>query len=201
MSTTTDLLLELAALRASYDSLVRDYSKVMANYEELEARLALRTEQTVDAGVRHAETRLRLEANLAAITIPGTLQNDALAWILTVFGEGVLYDKTERNQRVLEEMLELVQANGCTREQALNAVNHVFDTKTPGDISQELGGALMAMLTLAQSHGVDLYMAGRVELNRLWANMTKVKVKWDAKQRELGNPDSPTLKDAISQQD
>ena len=44
-------------------------------------------------------------------------------WLVACFGPEIASDKEERNHRFLEESLELVQACGCTRDEAYQLVD------------------------------------------------------------------------------
>lgn len=51
-------------------------------------------------------------------------------WMLASFGPEVSADKIDRTHRFLEEALELVQVNGCTRDEAHQLVECVFGGPT-----------------------------------------------------------------------
>lgn len=55
------------------------------------------------------------------------------------FGEQISKDKVERNHRFLEEALELVQSLDCTKSEAHQLVDYVFD-RAKGEPPQECGG-------------------------------------------------------------
>lgn len=77
-----------------------------------------------------------------------------------------LHDVEERALRFGEETLELLQADGITREQAHALVEQVFD-KPIGAAEQELGGVLVtlaAYMAVAQRDGVHAFMT---EFNRV----------------------------------
>lgn len=76
--------------------------------------------------------------------------------IAKLLGNDNLMDNHERNQRVLEETLELIQANGGTKQFCHDMVDWVFETKEVGDVNQELGGVLCALATLATANGLDM---------------------------------------------
>lgn len=76
-------------------------------------------------------------------------------WLEDVFGEIGITDVEERVLRFVEETLELAQAEGITREQALLLVQQVFD-KPVGDADQELGGVMVTLgsyLAVAEKDG------------------------------------------------
>jgi len=57
---------------------------------------------------------------------PPPFQRRVQAWLMECFSMEVCRDKTERNHRFLEESLELVQALGCTKDEAHQLVDYVF---------------------------------------------------------------------------
>lgn len=87
-------------------------------------------------------------------------------WLLECFGEVIADDGMERNHRFLEEALELVQASGCTKEEALNLVSYVFG-RPVGEQAQEVGGVMVTLAALCLAHKLDMHHAGEVELARI----------------------------------
>lgn len=87
-------------------------------------------------------------------------------WVSETFCN--LADVPERGRRMLEEAVELAQAVGVTREDAVRLVDYVF-ARPPGVPYQELGGAGMTLLALAQAVGISADDAEQVELERVLA--------------------------------
>jgi len=87
-------------------------------------------------------------------------------WLLECFGEVIADDGMERNHRFLEESLELVQACGCTKEEAINLVSYVFG-RPAGEQAQEVGGVMVTLAALCLAHKLDMHHAGEVELARI----------------------------------
>ena len=65
-----------------------------------------------------------------------TFQNSVRYWILECFGSEISDYKPERNQRFLEEALELVQSCGMSPEDAHRLVDYVY-SRPVGDKVQE----------------------------------------------------------------
>ena len=101
-------------------------------------------------------------------------------WCADTMGIEVANDLTERNHRFLEEALEFVQSNGCTREDAHALVEYVFN-RPQGDISQELGGVMVTLAVLCSTLRLSMEVAGENELKRCWENQAKIKAKHDTK--------------------
>lgn len=89
--------------------------------------------------------------------------------------------KEERNHRLLEEVLELVQACGCTKSEAQQIVNYVFDEKQPGQVAQEVGGVLTCLALLCQVYNISMASAADDELRAIQANAAKIRAKRNQK--------------------
>lgn len=101
-------------------------------------------------------------------------------WVTTAFPLGYCTSRLQRNQRFLEEALELVQANGCSRSEAHQLVDYVFD-RPIGEIAQEVGGVRVTLSGLCTVAGIDEELAAETELTRI--NNPSVIDKIRSKQR------------------
>ena len=79
-------------------------------------------------------------------------QRAVLQWVSDTFGEPATAVE-ERVLRVLEEAVELAQAEGVTRDRARSVVDYVF-SKPPGDPSQEVGGLGVTLLAYCEASGL-----------------------------------------------
>lgn len=93
-------------------------------------------------------------------------QDKVVAWAKECFPEGVVNDRVERTHRFLEEALELAQAMGCSRGEAYQLVDYVFD-RPVGEIGQEVGGTMVTLAALCHAAGVDMAFCAAVELDRI----------------------------------
>jgi hypothetical protein len=107
-------------------------------------------------------------------------QAQVASWVLHCFGARIAADRTERNHRMGEEALELMQSLGCTASEAHQLVDYVF-SRPVGDPHQELGGTMVTLAALAQAAGLDMHAAGRDELARVWTKAEKIRAKQAAK--------------------
>ncbi|WP_283196567.1 hypothetical protein [Rhizobium sp. BT04] len=87
-------------------------------------------------------------------------------WMLVCFGAEVTADIPERSHRFLEEALELTQSIGCTREEAHQLVDYVFD-RPAGVPGQEVGGVMLTLAALCEPAGLDMRIDGENELFRV----------------------------------
>lgn len=109
------------------------------------------------------------------------------SWILTCFGYETAVDGIERNHRFLEEAIELVQSTGCTRSEAHQLVDYVFDRPT-GDPAQEVGGVMNTLAALCTAHNLDMEKAGEQELSRVWTKIEAIRAKWRTKPKHSPLP-------------
>lgn len=89
------------------------------------------------------------------------------AWVGETFGAAAL-SKRERLLRLLEETIELVQAEGLDANAARSVVDHVF-SKPPGDPFQEAGGVGLTLLAYCAIAGFYADNAEIAELQRVLA--------------------------------
>lgn len=94
-------------------------------------------------------------------------QKAVIQWVEDTFGKSSLTTR-ERALRVLEEAIELAQAEGIEINQACSVAEHVF-SKPPGDPVQEVGGLGVTLLAYCEARGVSADMEERREFNRVLA--------------------------------
>lgn len=119
------------------------------------------------------------------IVLPHTFQIRVREWLTACFGRNVALDRDERLHRFLEEALELAQAGGCNKNDAVQLVNYVF-SRPPGGLVDEVGGVMVTLAGLCEASGVDLEDAGESELARNWSRTEEIRAK-----RARKRPDSP----------
>lgn len=110
----------------------------------------------------------------------GSFQQRVAPWLIQCFGEVVANDGKERNDRFLEEALELVQSLGYSAHEAHQLVDYVFG-RAVGDPPQEIGGVMVTLAALCRAHGLDMAYCGDVELERVWGMVEKIRAKQAAK--------------------
>lgn len=111
-----------------------------------------------------------------------SFQEQCRAWVVEAFGEAYADSVLDRNHRFLEEALELVQACGCSQEDAHKLVDYVFG-RPLGEKSQEAGGVMLTLAALCSVQNVNMELAGEIELNRARqpAVLEKIRAKQKAK--------------------
>lgn len=101
-------------------------------------------------------------------------------WMMTCFGPEISGDKVERNHRFGEEANELMQACGCTREDAHKLVDYVYD-RPVGEPKQEVGGVMVTLAALCLAHDMNMHTEGETELARIWTKVDVIRAKQAAK--------------------
>jgi len=97
-------------------------------------------------------------------------------WLSECFPPAVTRDRLERNHRFLEEALELAQANGCTKQDALELIDYVF-SRPVGDPRQEVGGVMVTLAGLCSAIEINMDEAGDLELQRNWDRILEIREK------------------------
>lgn len=94
-----------------------------------------------------------MASEIEMIEARGRRQKATLDWARRSFGERAMNPK-ERALRVLEEALELAQAEGVELELVDKLARHVYG-KPPGDPAQEIGGVAVTLLCYCERKGLS----------------------------------------------
>ncbi len=111
----------------------------------------------------------------------GVYQCRVAAWMAETFGPEVSADYRERGFRFAEEALELLQANGTTKEDILTLLEYVY-SRPVGVFAQEVGGTMLTLAALCEARGVPLALSADKELAR--CSEPEARAKIQAKQAE-----------------
>ena len=87
-------------------------------------------------------------------------------WMGQCFTPEIKADKLERNDRFIEEALELVQSLNYSADRAHALVDYVFN-RDVGEPSQEVGGVMVTLAALCGPNDLDMMQAGETELARI----------------------------------
>ena len=101
-------------------------------------------------------------------------------WLEACFPPSVRSDRDERTHRFLEEALELAQANGCTRTDALALIDYVFG-RPSGVPELEVGGVMVTLASLCSASEINMDEAGNRELDRNWERIDLIRAKQHSK--------------------
>ncbi len=116
-----------------------------------------------------------------------TLQQRVLPWMMECFGPRVSADTVERNNRFLEEALELVQAGGMTQDWAHKLVDYTF-SRPVGEKTQEVGGVMITLAAWCLANQVDMHDAGEIELVRIMEPKVMDKIRRKQKSKPQFSP-------------
>lgn len=105
-----------------------------------------------------------------------SFQDRVKPWMDACFGPEISADRVERNDRFMEEALELVQASGYPKERAYALIEYVYG-RDQGEINQEVGGVMVTLAAHCLAHGVDMHEAGETELARIWTKVEQIRAK------------------------
>ncbi len=123
-----------------------------------------------------------IEALAARQPVEQTFQAGVSKWMGQCFLPSLYSDMTERGDRLLEEVLELLQAHGYDKARVPTLVDYVF-SRPVGDPAQEVGGVMVTLAGYCWVAGLDMHAAGDAELARINQPevMDKIRRKQEAK--------------------
>ena len=111
-------------------------------------------------------------------------QQQVNEWMQVCFGAALAKDKMERNHRFLEEALELVQSLGCTKSEAHQITEYVFNRQA-GEACQECGGVMITLAAVSTAASLNMLTCGEEELERIWKYVEQIRIKQQNKPRHL----------------
>jgi hypothetical protein len=96
-----------------------------------------------------------------------SLESRVAEWVCTRIGPDHMHPR-ERAMRLLEEAIELAQAEGISLDQTLRQSVHVFDRKA-GDPAQEAAGVAVCLFGWCAATGNTLHALALAEIMRIEA--------------------------------
>ncbi len=111
-----------------------------------------------------------------------SFQAGVAEWMGQCFLPSLYSNMTERGDRLLEEVLELLQAHGYDKARVPTLVDYVFG-RPVGEPVQEVGGVMVTLAGYCWVAGLDMHTAGDAELARITQPnvMAKIRAKQEAK--------------------
>lgn len=115
-------------------------------------------------------------------SVERSFQAGVAEWMGQCFLPSLYSNMTERGDRLLEEVLELLQAHGYDSARVTTLVDYVFG-RPVGEPAQEVGGVMVTLAGYCWVAGLDMHAAGDAELARINQPevMAKIRAKQDAK--------------------
>lgn len=111
---------------------------------------------------------------------PVAFQARVAPWMDACFGAEIASDRLERGDRLLEEVLELLQSGEYPQERVAALIGYVW-SRPKGEPAQEVGGVMVTLAAYCLAHGIGMHDAGEVELARVWTKVEKIREKQAAK--------------------
>lgn len=111
-----------------------------------------------------------------------SFQTRVVAWVVHCFGSEIARNRIERGDRLLEEVLELLQAGGYDPKRVDLLKDYVF-SRPVGEPTQEAGGVMVTLAAYCAAHGLDMDTAGEAELTRIWTKIKEIRAKQQCKPR------------------
>jgi hypothetical protein len=118
--------------------------------------------------------------------VDSTFQASVRPWVLECFGDEAANDVRERGDRLLEEVLELLQSHGYDPARVATLRDYVF-SRPAGEPAQEVGGVMVTLAAYCLATGIDMHAAGETELARIWTKVDAIRAK-QASKRGLHTP-------------
>jgi hypothetical protein len=87
-------------------------------------------------------------------------------WFRECFPPAVCNDRLERGDRLLEEVLELLQSGDYPPERVAALVAYTWG-RPKGEPVQEVGGVMVTLAAYCIAHDLDMADAGEIELSRI----------------------------------
>lgn len=135
-------------------------------------------------GLRNArhECAAELRDALAAQGQGDSFQQRVSTWMAQCFLPSLYSNMTERGDRLLEEVLELLQSKGYDRTRVATLVDYVW-SRPVGEPSQEVGGVMVTLAGFCWIAALNMHAAGETELTRIGRPevMDKIRRKQEAK--------------------
>jgi hypothetical protein len=131
--------------------------------------------------VEHAATeRVALVGEL--MPRGNTFQRGVSSWMDQCFIPSLYSNMTERGDRLLEEVLELLQSHGYDRTRVATLVDYVY-SRPVGDPRQEVGGVMVTLAGYCWIAKIDMQAEGDRELARITQPdvMARIRAKQEAK--------------------
>lgn len=103
-------------------------------------------------------------------------------WMGQCFIPSLYSNMIERGDRLLEEVLELLQSHGYDKSRVATLVEYVFN-RPIGNPAQEVGGVMITLAGYCYIAGLDMHIEGNRELFRIMQPevMAKIRSKQEAK--------------------
>lgn len=172
MSTYLNALAE----EGTREDLLAQVTRLIEEQESTAAAHTARVAELLETNNREVERRRIAERALDA----SSFQRRVGHWMQACFGPAISADRLERGDRLLEEVLELLQSGGYPPERVASLTGYVW-SRPAGEPPQEVGGVEVTLAAYCLAHGLDKHEAGETELARIWTKVEAIRAKQAAK--------------------
>lgn len=114
-------------------------------------------------------------------------QDRVAPWMTATFGPEISMDVVERGDRLLEEVLELLQSVDYDPARVLQLRDYVWG-RPAGEPAQEVGGVMVTLAAFCLANGLDMHEAGETELTRIWTKVDQIRAKQASKPKHSPLP-------------
>lgn len=120
---------------------------------------------------------------------PEPLQDRTERWMLKTFPANVIQDRTERVDRLIEEVFELAQAVGYDFSRIPKLAEYV-EKRPAGQPGAEVGGVANTLLALCNAINIGFEQAYAREMERIETPemIAKIRAKWESKPSDIKSP-------------
>ncbi|WP_296585652.1 hypothetical protein [Xanthobacter sp.] len=168
--------LNALAEEGTREDLLAQIARLTEDRAHTAAAHSARVAELLEANNREVEKRRIAERALDA----SSFQRRVGHWMQACFGPAISADKLERGDRLLEEVLELLQSGGYPPERVAALTGYVW-SRPAGEPAQEVGGVEVTLAAYCLAHGLDKHQAGETELARIWTKVEAIRAKQAAK--------------------
>lgn len=153
---------EAKRYETAFNELHKKYEAQTKTHEEL----ALALNRGVEDSKERVETVIKNYENWVKSRSHNLLTKRVVTWANGILGTKLVESRWERVMRVLEEAIELAQAEKITREEAEMLMQYVY-MRPIGTIENEAGGVMVCMIAWAHTAKVDLELLLSNEVDRI----------------------------------
>lgn len=124
-------------------------------------------------------------------TLPTSRFQEAVGeWMEEAFIPSLYSNITERGDRLLEEVLELLQSKGYDRHRVATLVDYVYG-RPVGDPAQEVGGVMITLAGFCHVAGLNMQWEGDRELHRIRKPEVMAKIQKKQQSKNALHFDTP----------
>ncbi|WP_245279238.1 hypothetical protein [Xanthobacter sp. 91] len=168
--------LNALAEEGTREDLLAQIARLTEDRAHTAATHSARVAELLEANNREVEKRRIAERALDA----SSFQRRVGHWMQACFGPAISADRLERGDRLLEEVLELLQSGGYPPERVAALTGYVW-SRPAGEPPQEAGGVKVTLAAYCLAHEIDMHLAGETELARIWTKVEAIRAKQAAK--------------------